>query len=220
MLFKEKTMKMIDMTGQRFGRFTVIKYAGRNKQGKALWSCKCDCGVEKIVGGTQLRNGTTKSCGCYNRERSAQQIGEFSRSIRNYKMGYGTSRLANTWRHMIHRCENVRDKSYPNYGGRGIRVCDEWHDFFKFQEWALENGYDANLTIDRIDNDKGYNPDNCRWSTKKQQSENRRNVIWIDYHGNRYTATEWARLMGGNKNLILKRLSKGWNLIDAITQKP
>lgn len=161
--------KFIDLTGRRFGRLIVIERCGCTPHGDVKWKCLCDCGCDAVVIGASLKNGSTKSCGCLLRE-----------TIGNVKLSHGCSRtrLYKVWLHMKDRCYNRSNKNYHRYGGRGITVCDEWrNDFGKFQEWAMANGYDENApfgqcTIDRIDNDKGYRPDNCRWADMKVQRNN------------------------------------------------
>lgn len=159
-----------DLTGQRFGRLTVMGRQGSDNQGAAVWRCQCDCGAVHAAAGYQLRRGGVKSCGCLSRETTAKRCTTHGKS---------SSRLWRVWSSMKNRCYCVSHRNYASYGGRGITVCDEWrNDFQDFYDWAMANGYDENApymkcTIDRIDNDKGYSPDNCRWVDIKAQRHNR-----------------------------------------------
>ena len=167
--------KLIDLSGQKFGRLTVIERAGVTVHGEhAKWVCLCECGNATTVIGKNLRNGNTTSCGCFRKEQMSQ-IGKANKTH-----GKSHSRLHMVWAGMIGRCNDPNKPCYKYYGGRGITVCDEWRNNFQaFYDWAMGNGYDPNAlygecTIDRINNDGNYEPSNCRWVTMAEQNNNKR----------------------------------------------
>ena len=201
-------MKLIDLTNHRFGRLFVVKKHGH--KGKAVaWLCKCDCGEEVVVRGNDLRRGVTQSCGCLHNEVFAE---------RSTRHGLHGTRLYNIWGLMVQRCYNKETPCYDDYGGRGIDICPEWRESFQaFYEWSMGNGYRENLTIDRIDNDKGYFPGNCRWVTRKAQANNTRRNHYITYNGETHTLAEWAEALGFHPNTLGSRIYRGWSVDKALT---
>ncbi|MDR1837624.1 MAG: hypothetical protein LBQ89_08205 [Treponema sp.] len=201
--------KKLDLTGKKFGRLTVIEQS-LSKNKKALWKCKCECGNEVIAKSDKLQNGRTKSCGCLHREIISAGI--------NKTHGVSKSRLYAIWSGMITRCENPnRKKHKKDYQDRGITVYQEWHSFELFQEWALANGYAENLTIERIDNNKGYSPDNCKWADNKTQANNRRICINITFNGVTQTIAQWAEEIGMKYTTLYQRFLNGWDTERALT---
>lgn len=187
--------KVRDLTGQRFGRLVVIGIDERNTK-KTYWNCLCDCGNIKSVRSDSLQCGAIKSCGCLKREQDkANLVSEQVKKSRKFGEPYGHLRIHNIWANMKSRCFNMSDKRYPDYGGRGITICEEWkNDFMAFYHWSMVSGYDDSLTIDRIDNSKGYFPSNCRWASAKEQSRNRRSNINIKIGNVTKTLTEWCEV--------------------------
>lgn len=167
-------MRVVDITGKKYGRLTVVRRAGSSPRGEATWLCRCDCGGESIVRGTDLRAGHTKSCGCMEQETRVRN------GYQRMRHGMSKSRIYGVWVSMKTRCTNPIHPHYKDYGGRGIAVCDEWaNDFQVFAAWALSHGYDENspkgkCTLDRIDPDGNYCPENCRFADMNVQQNNRR----------------------------------------------
>lgn len=194
----------IDLTGQRFGRLTVIKFIPNEKNG-SYWLCRCKCGNEAIINSGLLKLGHTKSCGCLSREKSKTRI--IRQSITHNS---SRSRLYRIWKNMKQRCYNPNHNHYKDYGGRNILICDEWkNDFVAFRDWSMENGYADNLSIDRIDNDGNYTPNNCRWVDKKTQQRNRKNNVYVEFKGEKKTLSEVAELLGMDKGCLWHRYKAG-----------
>lgn len=202
--------KLIDLSGQRFGRLTVIKKAESSK-GKTKWHCKCDCGRETTVFGCNLKKGVAKSCGCLRNEATSE---------RRTSHGQRWTRLYNIWEQMKGRCTRPAHPFYRLYGGRGITVCDEWRDSFKvFHDWAMANGYAENLTIDRIDTNGNYCPENCRWADLVTQANNTSRNHLLAYNGEVHTLAEWSKLTGINYMSLKTRIRRGWSIERALTEK-
>lgn len=196
-----------DYTGERFGRLVVLEQEIiKDDHGKriTLCRCKCDCGNEKHVRISNLTSGSTKSCGCYAREQTRS---------RSRKHGCSHSRIDNIYKGMKQRCNNKNNSSYPNYGGRGIRVCEEWNKpdgLESFMAWALSHGYREDLTIERKDVNGDYSPDNCTWIPKSEQSRNRRSNVYVEYDGERMLEVDFASKIGVSLKMVNKMLKKSF----------
>lgn len=201
-------MDVKDLTGQKFGRLTVIKMADYRKKGKITWVCRCDCGNYVDMPGINLTKANgTKSCGCICK-----------------KHGMFGTRIYNVWHTMKERCYVKSQSSYPNYGGRGIKVCEEWQEFIPFMEWAYANGYDENAprgqcTLDRIDPSGNYEPNNCRWATYKEQANNTKSTVFLTYKGETKPASEWSKIVGISQSAITQRKNRGWTDEECLTIK-
>lgn len=197
--------KFKDISGQKFGRLTAL-HRLHNTKGKTKWLCVCDCGNLKEIYLEYLTRGDTRSCGCLHDEGNHKTHGK--RHTRIYKI----------WADMKKRCYNVNSKSYPNYGGRDIVVCSEWlNDFMAFYNWSVLHGYADNLTIDRINVNGNYEPNNCRWVTVKQQCRNKRNNRRYTINGVIHCLSEWCEILGLNFTTVYSRLYlQGKNIKEAL----
>lgn len=178
-----------------------------------MWNCVCSCGTRKVVAATVLRDGRSKSCGCLKHEVTM---------TRNTKHGHspasGFTPTYHSWVGMVQRCTNQRHASWPGYGGRGITVCERWMTFANF---LADMGVKPPRTsIDRLDNSKGYSPDNCRWSTTRQQASNKRNNTLLTYKGRTETQAEWCRITGIHQATLSHRLLHGWSVERALDKLP
>lgn len=196
--------KLKDISGNRYGELTVVRFYGKaNNSRESEWECICDCGNMVIVRGSNLKKGNTTSCGCKAKER-----------LRNINLSHDLSgtKLYSVWKGMKTRCNNSNTMYYQRYGGRGIKVCDEWDDDFKvFYDWANSNGFLEELTLDRIDNNGNYCPENCRWVDMKEQSNNTRKNRCVTYQGETKNLAQWCEYLGISGNMVRSRLHRGWS---------
>lgn len=205
--------KLKDLTGQRFGRLTVLKRV-ENIGRQTAWLCQCECGSTKIVTGSNLHGGKARSCGCLwneivpNRNREA-----------NLRHGESGSKLHKTWTNMRYRCNNPNCKSYKDYGGRGISVCEEWNSYEAFRDWSLQNGFAEGLSIDRIDVNGNYEPSNCRWVSDKVQHNNTRKNNYLTMNGETHTIQEWSEITGIKWTTLKARIEMGWTVEKALTKE-
>ena len=199
--------KRLDLTRQRFGRLTVVKYTGRSKNSHVMWFCKCDCGNETVVRDDSLKSGNTKSCGCLRLDRTREA---------NTTHGKNKTPIYRTWVNIKSRCQNPKDKKYNIYGGRGIKVCEQWQKFENFYK-DMQPHPGSKYSIDRIDNNGDYEPSNCRWATAKQQANNRRSNHLITFKGKTQNMKQWAKEIGLNYSTLLLRINQlGWPLEKAL----
>lgn len=206
-------MRRLDLTGNRYGKLTVLSRA-ESKLGTCgkkftMWLCQCDCGRTKEIMTSSLVKGSTRSCGCL------QKGGAIRYGFSNKEKLYAV------WRAIKKRCRLKNDPSYNNYGGRGIDMCDEWYNsYIIFREWCLSNGYEDGLTIDRIDNNGNYEPNNCRFATRKEQSNNRNYVRKYNYKGKEYSVTQLAEEFNISVWKLRHRLiTKKWSVEKALTHQ-
>ena len=213
-------MQKTNLIGRRFGRLVVIAEAPSKKSpcgsGRTYWTCQCDCGNVVVVGKTHLLYGDSTSCGCFRKEVS---------SSRARRHGETKTRLHNVWCGMKERCSpyGAEPEAYYN---KGIRVCDEWANSYEaFRDWALANGYDPNAprgttTLDRIDNDKGYSPENCRIISQTENARNKPATYKDTINGVTKPRPEWCEIYGADPRLVGERMRRGWDIVDALTKPP
>lgn len=206
-------MRVKNLVGQKFGRLTVIELDKSNKHNGVYWICKCDCGNTSIVRSDALTSGNTKYCGCLASEQRAIN------GKSNMKHGMKGTKIYSSWQAMKKRCYNKKYENYIRYGGRGIKVCDEWlNDFQSFYNWAIKNGYKEGLTIDRIDINGNYEPSNCRWCTAKEQSRNTSKNIFLTFNNKTQCLTDWANELNISREILYYRINKGWETERALTE--
>ena len=207
-------MQRNDLTGQQFGRWTVMSYQPKQrKDGKlrSAYLCRCSCGTESVIDTDNLKSGRTLSCGCLKVERQSE---------RQKTHGESDTKLYNVWCAIKRRCYNKNTKAYSRYGGRGISMCAEWKESYEsFRDWAYDNGYCSGLTVDRINNDGDYSPDNCRLTTIKEQCNNRSTNRKYTLNGETHNVTEWAEIVGIPATKIFCRIYNGWSFERAIATK-
>lgn len=201
--------QICNLNGLRFGRLTVVGFSGLNKHRKATWNCLCDCGKSVIVVGASLTNGSTKSCGCYEIE---------TKQGRNATHGLRKHDLYKTWLNIKSRCYNSNNSHYKYYGKKGIGMCDDWRNNFKsFYDWAINNGWERGLSIERIDNSKQYEPENCKWIDMCKQSQNRTtNHYVVDKNGNVYTIAEISRKTDINVHTLYSCYNKHKSILPTL----
>lgn len=199
-----------DLTGQKFGALTVIEFSHR-KNNRTYWICKCDCGTVKVYRADFLKGKGFHSCGCVSKEKSRERCRELGYKTRTH--GMSNTRLYKIYSNMKDRCYRKSCKAYKDYGQRGITIYQGWLDKFEnFYNWATTHGYADNLTIDRINNNGNYFPENCRWVDMKTQANNTRKNVKITYKNKTQTLKEWADELGMTYTQIYHRYERGWEL--------
>lgn len=207
----------VDITGQRFGRLVAVEPVSKARDGQYIWRCRCDCGRTKDVILGDLKFGSVQSCGCFASESRSRILKEWhKRNPHNHAThGKSNTRLFTIWTQMRARC---RDNRRKDYNGRGITVCKEWDSSFEaFRDWAFNNGYSDDLSIDRIDNNGNYEPENCRWADRITQCNNRRSSRMVTYQGRTQTLAQWCRELDLSYNAISLRINqRGWSEEEAL----
>ena len=206
-----------DLTGERFGRLTVCSTApdrlvGIKKNKVKMFICICDCGNEKVIPRHRLVREETKSCGCFRKEATSERANKYQGERLD------NLRLYSIWSNMNGRCSVLGNGSYERYGAKGITVCKEWErDFLLFKKWSIENDYTDTLTLDRIDSNGNYEPNNCRWLTTQEQNMNRKHLITIEFEGVEYkTAKQISEKFGVAEKVIYQRYRRGARGLDLV----
>jgi len=192
-----------DESGKAYFYLTLIKLHHKDSNFRPHYLCRCKCGKEKVIRLDCIKSGNTKSCGCYSKEFNKKRLLTYIT-----KHGGSGTRLYKTWKNMRERCSAFGKKKGKNYADMGVTVCEEWNDFEVFRDWAINNDYADNLTLDRIDVTCGYEPSNCRWITLQEQERNRRNSIYIEYNGVRKHLKEWAEELNIKYHTLYQRYKK------------
>ena len=201
-------MKLIDLKGKKFNRLTVLEYIGKSK-----WLCKCDCGNLTTVIAPKLKSGHTKSCGCYNKEKVSERMKEIAKQnfTKHHKCSHN---LYIRWQAMKRRCET------EHYKKKGITICEQWESNFEnFYNWAINNGYKKELSLDRINNNDGYYPNNCRWTNRITQANNTSRNIYLEYNNEIHTISEWSKISKLSYQTIIGRLKRGWKINDIFNRR-
>ena len=207
---ERKDWKRLDVSGERYGRLVAICRIDGNSL--SMWRCKCDCGREVVVQLSSLRTGNTRSCGCLFIEMATSRVKKHGLACVDGKK----TRLFGIWMRMRQRCRDANSWDYKNYGGRGISVCDAWADFPAFHEWSMQNGYDDKKSIERIDNNGSYSPENCKWIPVSEQARNTRRTRNIIHNGSKKTLQQWSDSTGMSPSLITYRI-KRWGVDKALS---
>ena len=198
-------MNVKNLCGKRFNHLLAIEKLEKFDGKKTFYKCECDCGNIKIIRADQLQRNTNKSCGCY-KERHKVLLTEEDK------------RLYSIWKKMKERCNNPKNRAFSSYGGRGIKVFENWSkNFREFANWSMANGYKNTLSLDRIDVNGNYEPSNCRWATSQQQNNNKRNNHYLTHKDKTLTVAQWGRVLNIDPKLILSRLKIGMSVERALT---
>lgn len=194
-----------DLTGHKYHKLTVVGFNGKDNRHQSYWNCVCDCGGLLVVRGGNLVSGHTKSCGCW----KMRSDGDAKKL-----------KLYGVWNTMKSRCNRPTSAAYKRYGGRGISICNEWKESYQaFKRWALMAGYREGLSIDRINNNGSYCPENCRWITMSKQSENKRSNIWLTHNGQTHIISQWAKILSVPSGRLFHRYHRGFSVDIILSEK-